>query len=501
MSSQVLIVGAGPTGLVLAIVLAKQGIPFRIIDKKSGPEPTARAMTIHARTLEFYDQLGIAEQLMKQGKIIKQVQMYHNHQFVAKAVTEEMGRGLSPYPYMVSLSQDEHEMILIEHLKSKGIHIEWNTELISFQENKDVVDVSTIQNGRMEKQSFSYLCGCDGSHSKVRKGMNVKFKGITYPVTFFIADVKLSDEIENLSIHFYNHDVCFVHPLRNSGSVRIIGAIPEPLNTTGEDMDVPPVIAYMKKYTNWKISEVTNYSTYKVHYRVSEHFRQGRVFILGDAAHIHSPAGGQGMNTGIGDAMNLGWKLSAVLKGKANSQLLDTYETERMAFAHSLEATTESFFKLLISKRLLHPFVLKYILPIAVLPILKSTFLKRTVYSLLSQTKIHYRKSILSSGHSGSIRGGDRLPWINIDEGDNYQYLTSVDWQLHIYGQATSEVRKCAELLSIPLHEFTWTKQMDSAGIKQNALFLIRPDGYIALASRHQDAQKIIHFVRRFQIM
>jgi hypothetical protein len=246
------------------------------------------------------------------------------------------------------------------------------------------------------------------------------------------------------------------------------------------------------------VQRVNWFSTYHVHHRVADRFRDGRAFVLGDAAHIHSPVGGQGMNTGIGDAVNLAWKLAAVVNGRADPSLLDTYEPERIAFARRLVATTDQAFIGVTSSGAIARRVRLDIVP-AVIPIafaIRAT--RRFMFRTISQTAINYRGSSLSDGHAGGVHGGDRLPWVAAGESngaDNFAALTSIDWQVHVYGRAESDVVALSKDRSLPLHVFPWRDDMKRAGLQRDAIYLVRPDGYVAVASRDAGARPIAAFL------
>jgi hypothetical protein len=241
-----------------------------------------------------------------------------------------------------------------------------------------------------------------------------------------------------------------------------------------------------------------------VHHRVADHFRNGRAFLLGDAAHIHSPVGGQGMNTGIGDAVNLAWKLAAVLHGRADASLLDSYEPERVRFARRLVATTDQAFTGVTSAGAIARLVRLHIVPILFPLITKLSSLRRLMFRTISQTAVNYRGSSLSEGRAGTVHGGDRLPWVRLNgvDEDNFTPLTSLDWQVHVYGEAAPGIQAACDGRKLPLHVFSWRPEMGAIGLRRNALYLVRPDGYIALANpsgsaaaiaSYFDARKLAH--------
>jgi hypothetical protein len=210
--------------------------------------------------------------------------------------------------------------------------------------------------------------------------------------------------------------------------------------------------------------------------------------LLGDAAHIHSPVGGQGMNTGIGDAVNLAWKIAAVLKDSAPETLLDTYEPERIPFAQRLVATTDRGFTIVTSRGGFARVVRTRIVPLLVPVVSRLAAFRRLLFRTVSQTLVNYRDSSLSVGTAGRVNGGDRLPWVDLGSGgDNFAPLTSLKWQVHVYGERGSGTREACAELRLSLHVFGWRESMQQAGLQKDALYLVRPDGYVALADPRAD--------------
>jgi hypothetical protein len=224
---------------------------------------------------------------------------------------------------------------------------------------------------------------------------------------------------------------------------------------------------------------------------VAEHFRNGRAFLLGDSAHIHSPAGGQGMNTGIGDAINLAWKLKAVLAGGAPDKLLDSYEAERIAFARRLVSTTDRVFTLATAEGRFADIVRMRIVPVVIPALAKFDAWREWMFRTVSQVMLNYRHGPLSAGKAGDVDGGNRLPWVAIEGADNYRPLVAMTWQLHVYGTASAQLAAWCQEHAMPLHVFEWRSEYGQAGLARNALYLLRPDTYVALADKSGSADAV----------
>jgi 2-polyprenyl-6-methoxyphenol hydroxylase-like FAD-dependent oxidoreductase len=495
MGNQVLIVGAGPTGLVLALWLAKSGVPLRIIEKNDGPGQASRAMAVQARTLEFYRQLGIADRVIASGILIDGGHLREGSRVIASFPFNDIGSNISPYPFILSFPQDDHERLLVKCLEEAGIQVEWSTQLVQFKDEGQSVRATLRREQADETCEFAYLCGCDGAHSAVRQGLGLGFPGGTYEQVFYVADVQAAGLAFTQEVNACISPDSFVliFPVRSSGMFRLIGIVP-PEIAAKEDLTFDALRPYVKKQIDVDVQKVNWFSKYHVHHRVADHFRQGRVFIAGDAGHIHSPAGGQGMNTGIGDAVNLAWKLAAVIRGRTSPAVLDTYESERIVFARTLVATTDRLFQFAVSRgleaRLVRGIILRYVAPLA----LRFQATRKTQFRLVSQTRIHYRgSSALSRGGGGKIHGGDRLPWLQ--GSNNFQPLNSLDWQIHVCGNLTEGLQTLASRWNLPVHSFPWNKQAQSAGFEQNAVYLIRPDGHVALAQPDQNPESLEKFL------
>ena len=495
----VLIVGAGPTGLVLAIWLTRLGVAVRIIDKLSAAGTTSRALAVQARTLELYHQVGLDEAVIAGGDKVQNLNFWAGGRRAATVPLSGAGGDLTPYSFALIFPQDAHERLLIERLAALGVPVERNTELLRFtQHDNGVTATLRRSDGAEETCEASYLAGCDGASSAVRTQLGVGFPGGTYSGLFYVADVVATGEpgIGELHVDIEDADFVILFPLKGGRHWRLVGTMHDVPPTGHGMLTFEDVKGKAIEHLRLNIQEVNWFSTYRVHHRVALRFRDRRAFLLGDAAHIHSPVGGQGMNTGIGDAVNLAWKLADVLKGSASENILATYEPERIAFARRLVATTDRGFVLVTSRSALAAFIRTRIVPRLVPMLFRLRAMREFLFRTVSQTRINYRHSALSEGAVGTVRGGDRLPWVRLDAGhDNFEPLTALEWQAHIYGEAQPALKDACAELGVPLHVFAWKTQMRRAGVQKDALYLVRPDGYIGLADANARAEALRRYL------
>jgi 2-polyprenyl-6-methoxyphenol hydroxylase-like FAD-dependent oxidoreductase len=500
--TDVLIVGAGPTGLVLALWLTRLGVRVRIVDKTTESGTTSRAVAVQARTLELYSQIGLADEVVARGRKALAANLWAAGKRVARAVFGDMGAGLSPFPFALIFPQDEHERLLIDCLAEAGVEVERRTELLDFDGSTGrVLARLTRPDGARETCETAYIAGCDGAHSTVRRGLEIGFPGGVYDHLFYVADVEASGAAMNGEVHVAldTTDFLAVFPLKAEGRARLVGTVRQEAEHEPENLAWNDVSRHVIEWMRIDVACVNWFSTYHVHHRVADHFRKGCAFLAGDAGHIHSPVGGQGMNTGIGDAVNLAWKLAAVLHGRANASLLDSYEQERIAFARRLVATTDQAFTGVTSPRAIARRVRLDIVPLLIPPLFELRAVRRFMFRTISQTAVNYRGSSLSEGRAGAVHGGDRLPWVKADanglDEDNFTPLTSLDWQVHVYGDAAPEIRSACDERKLLLHAFPWRPEMGRTGLRRNAVYLVRPDGYVALADPEGSAATVTRYL------
>jgi 2-polyprenyl-6-methoxyphenol hydroxylase-like FAD-dependent oxidoreductase len=493
----VLIVGAGPTGLTLALWLTKQGVPVRIIDKSAGPGETSRAMAVQARTLELYRQLDLTDAVIAAGHKNPALNLWARGKRKAHISLGNAGADITPYPFVLVYPQDQHEHLLVERLHSLGVTVERQTELIAFEDKGDCVSTRLrMPDGSEQVCETHYLAGCDGARSPTRHQLGTDFEGGTYKHVFYVADVEVVGlaPAGELHVALDKGDIVLLMSYGKGNTYRLIGTVKDERADRAETLTFDDVSHDAIHGLGIQIAKVNWFSTYRVHHRVASAFRVRHTFLLGDAAHVHSPAGGQGMNTGIHDAINLAWKLAAVLKAQAPDSLLDTYGMERQAFARKLVDTTDRLFSFVTTEGNFADFVKTRIAPVFMSIAYKIDSVRELMFRLVSQTMLNYHDSTLSEGEAGSVKGGDRLPWVPGGSSDNYAPLSDIGWQLHVYGAAKPEIQTWCAQHRIALHVFEWTHAHEKAGLAQDAAYLLRPDTYVALASRIPSAEALSHY-------
>ncbi|MEB0078468.1 FAD-dependent oxidoreductase [Pseudomonas sp. CCI3.2] len=476
----VLIIGAGPTGLVLALWLSKLGIRVRIIDKTATSGSTSRALAVQARTLELYRQLDLTQVILQHGHKVPAVNLWVKGEHAAQVPFDAVGKDLTPYSFLEIFPQDQHERLLIERLLMFGVSVERQTELTRFvHDGVGVTAYLSGADGQEEVCAARCLAGCDGARSTVRKSLDIGFPGGTYQQVFYVADVDADGPSVNGELHVDLDESEFlaIFPLADKHHARLIGTV---RNEHADTLTFEDVSGRAIEQLQVQIHRVNWFSTYRVHHRVAKHFRQGRAFLLGDAAHVHSPAGGQGMNTGIGDAINLAWKLAALLETRASDSLLDTYETERIGFARQLVATTDRVFSFATAEGRIAKLVRTRIAPLLIPKVIAIDAVREFIFRTISQVTLNYRGMPLSAGTAGKVHGGERLPWV--PGSDNFESLSRLCWQLHVYGVASEQLNAWCKERGVPLHVFQWTPAHAASGFALNALYLLRPDTYVALA-------------------
>ena len=508
--TDVLIVGAGPTGLTAATLLARYGVDFRIIDKNAEAAEKSKALGVQARTLELWDKLGLADGAIERGQALQALNL------ITKGTIDKGGKAfitlgrdgkeISPYPYLLIHEQNKTEKMLLDdlsdHTGPKGAYgVERSTEIVSLTPAQDKVTVVLRhEDGQPETVEAKWLIAADGASSFVRKTLDLEFDGATYADPLFVADVDLEWSLprDRFYVQVPRQGMLTFFPMRGNGysdnQYRIIARIPKALEDrdalTGEDiqqiLDQHSVVKANITATRWV-------SKYRIHRRMTKEFRVGRVFLAGDAAHIHSPAGGQGMNTGIQDAWNLAWKLALVVKGQAAEKLLESYEPERVPVAKAVLNGSDKGFSFIGSPNYVFHLLRSALLPhLTNLASLESV--GRGVFKFLSQTWIGYRKSPAVGGGRGAkqVKPGDRAPYAHFRTGESiFSLLQGVDHHLLLFVGQEADSKAERARAEATLNDYGITTRVHVIDINEAALrraygvneptaFLVRPDGHVA---------------------
>jgi 2-polyprenyl-6-methoxyphenol hydroxylase-like FAD-dependent oxidoreductase len=507
----VLIVGAGPTGLMLGNQLGRRGVRALIVDRNPGPSIQTKALGVQARTLEIYSHLGIAERALELGTRATGANMWTGGRPAARVPVGDIGRDLSPYPFLLILGQDDNERLLGEALRRWGMDVQWSTELVALTQTTEHVSATLKQaDGATREIKARWVAGCDGAHSAVRTLSGITFPGAPYEHVFFVADTSLTGPMvpDELNVFLFRDGFHLFFPMRGVNHWRLVGIVPRHLRAR-DDLDFAAVFPSIRDQAAGTLSfqECSWFSTYRIHHRRAERFRDRRCFLLGDAAHIHSPVGAQGMNTGLQDSYNLAWKLALVVGGRTSEILLDSYESERVPVAERLLKTTDQAFSLIVSDRWLAGIFRTRLLAKILAFAMTLDRIRKLAFRTISQIGIHYRRSPLSETQAGFPDGapqaGDRFPWLrlrllsNTAAEDLFARLDDTHFNLIVIGQPLTadlpELSGLIHVLQIP-HDPINDREFVRVGIPKPSFYLLRPDGHIGLAGTHLHAAALTRY-------
>jgi len=539
---EVLIVGAGPTGLTMACELLRHGITPRIIDKAMAPTDKSKAFAIHPRTLELLENMGIVDAFLKEGNECNAFDMYERGKPLVNARFDSIE---SKYPFALMIPQSLSEKILHEHLKSYGIEVERELELNKIKQTDDNVTATLkTKYNSFETVECQYLLGCDGAHSTTRHKLNLDFKGAPYPNYWLLADCDLDWKYPmfNLSIFIHPTGLTTYFPYKSDRGRLMFELENAPIE---EEMALPIMDDVIKLMEEREIeyNDISNphwLAYFKLHHRIVDRYREGRVFVGGDAAHIHSPMGGQGMNTGMQDAYNLAWKMALVLKGKSPETLLDSYNTERHKIGEEVVTLTDTATKMAT----IHNPVLSVIRNKMMGVLLNINPVQHKITSILTQLEFHYKDSPIVDErwfeskevegyvpHGHDLKAGERFKDYSLKNvADNsstqlYDLLTGSEHELLIFTGAELEDMEIEELSKVvesvieygsliekhliigsetappglPQVPSTWVDvdhvMHKDFGAAKACLYLIRPDGYIAFRNQPASASDLKEYL------
>ena len=515
--ADVLIVGAGPTGLTLAAQLQQFGITARIVDRQLDRVHESRALAMQPRTLEVLRGLGIAQSLVERGNDAVQLRMHFGQRTVPMRLFD-IGLEDTAYPFLLFISQAETEAILNQHLATHGVMVERGVELLAFTGGADEVACTLRRgDGTTEQIRTQYLVGCDGAHSTVRRGAGIPFEGCDYPQTFALADLEVEGELEPQAGHAFLGDqgILLFFPLGTPATWRMQAMRPKPPGANGgtsetEDLSLQELQTICEGFTGGTLHlhDPVWMTNFRLQRRQATRYQAGRVFLAGDAAHVHSPAGAQGMNTGIQDAWNLGWKLALVVRGVADEALLDSYEPERLPVGRFVLRLSDRASSVAISDSRLVRLLRTQLAP-RLVPLLIRFRRGRTLgFRTISQLAINYRDSpaVQEGPHPprNGPRAGDRLPdFPVVQDGESRLHAALAEPAFHLllcgpaadwpadeldaieerYGGLVTLHRLAREASRGVLLD-TSGNALARLGAEHTAHYVVRPDGHIGYRNR-----------------
>ncbi len=466
-TNDVIVVGAGPTGLMLACELALAGVQCRVVDRRAGQSNMTRAFAVHARTLELLDARGLVDDLVPRGVPVQQVAP-------APGAVLDLTEFATPYPMVLIAPQSATEHLLEARALRLGVRIEYGAELTALRQDADGVSVDVLRDSAVTTERAGYVVGCDGSHSAVREFVGINFVGEHYPTHILLADVRLAEPPEEAMFTRNGVEGVVLCVPFGDGWYRAIAwdrlrqrAPLDELVTGAEMRSAFDRIAG----TDFGMSEPRWSSRFLSEHRQARHYRVGRVFIAGDAAHVHSPLGGQGMNTGIGDAMNLGWKLAGAVHGWAPTWLLDSYEAERHPVGTQVLKMTDIFNKMMVGDSALVRALARQVVTF----VLRFRRLRLAIGGRLTGVGIAYP----ARGRGQHAWTGKRMPDVKCADGRLYELLRDGRFAL-VAASGTAGVDQVG---------VCWSDRVRAVRVARGAIadlpgaVLVRPDGYVAWAS------------------
>ncbi|MFA6915069.1 MAG: FAD-dependent monooxygenase [Parachlamydiales bacterium] len=433
----VLIVGAGPSGLAVALELTRFGIPVRIIDRKATQTLTTNAAGIQTRTIEILEHIGIVKEFLDRGVVTKSLEIHSQKRRLAKVPLDVVD---SFHKFILMLPQSDTEHILNHELEKLNVRVERNVEFIELrQENNKVISSLKYLDGKTEIVESDWLVGCDGYNSAVRNHANIKMVGKDFDQEFFVADVRLKSKFDRSSVNMIINKGTLIGifslPNDQNDKFRIVGNVGKDQNK--DKFTENEIKQIVEGYTEGEceVIEVIWSSPFWIHSKVASKLRNQSVFIAGDAAHVHSPAGAQGMNTGLQDAFNLSWKLALVINNKAQPTILDSYQEERYPIIKNVIKFTEALAFLGLTNNSflqgIRNFIFRNVTD-------KVRFIQRKMVGLITQTALKYKNSHIiikqSNGHSSGPQPGERAPDLVLSENRRlYDYLRNNQHNLLLF--------------------------------------------------------------------
>lgn len=485
----VLIAGAGPTGLAMAAEAARFGLRYRIVDKAAHGALHSQALVVQARTLEQFERYEIAQRAIQEGRRIRRIRMYSDGKRMLEASFDEIP---GSYPFVLFLPQTQTERLLTEHVEAQGGRVERQVELRSLRSGQERVDCELVHaDGSSERVSCAYLIGADGAHSTVRHLLGMPFEGGSIDYDFFLGDLRVQGDVpdDELSVHLHHGNLVFLGRMDETHCRFIVALHGDPMNREPEVEDFQAAIDLVG-IENLRVSEPRWMTAFHISERKTPAYSQGRVFLAGDATNIHSPVGGQGMNTGIQDAANLMWKLALVESGRARPLLLDSYDAERKPIGDALMNLTSVALRAATSSNwLLERFRDALLSRIATIDAVQDR-----LRGAVSEIGIHYRRSpiVRDAGGLSPLHAGDRAPDCEVTDetGTRFRMFDLLREPVHtilaVNPAPGSELPRLARLLAEYRDVMQGSVLLDGDedfrrqyAHNGSMLYAVRPDGYI----------------------
>jgi 2-polyprenyl-6-methoxyphenol hydroxylase-like FAD-dependent oxidoreductase len=540
-----LVVGAGPTGLTLAIELARRDIPFRIIDREAERTKTSRAIGTQARTVEVFRVMGIPETALEPAARPRALRFAEGDRTLARI---PLGNGLpGASPRLISMDESDTERVLEQRLERLGGRVERSTQLLGFRVDGERVTATVQGRSGTSEVETRFLVGADGAHSTVRREAGIGFAGAAYPERFLLVDLDLDWALPHDEGHIWIGDDGLVAAIPLPGERRYRVIVPLPATYAAKEYESEAEIAgeaetWLGRRTGVRLRRIGDpiwASAFRIQRRQADRYRRGPVFLAGDAAHVHSPVGGQGMNTGIQDAFNLGWKLALAARDMAAPGLLDTYQAERHPIARGVLRGTHLGTRLLLAQNPLMQAVREYAVP----AIVNIPPVRHRILAAVSQLSISYRGSFLSVDADDrdetpswlrrdvqGLRAGDRVPDATLIEANGSKpvalfELISQGWTLLLFpgdratpesiGSLERNARQVQETVGNAVHSHLVLNALANGGGAATALLdpaqevtrvfgagkglvaLMRPDGYLGYRGRPDQLGELASYLAR----
>ncbi len=472
--TDVLIVGAGPVGLFLANECARRGLKWRLIEERSSQSEHSKALAIFPRTLEIFDMAGVVAPFLENANRVTSVAVLTQERTLARLRFEPEN---SPYAFVAMVPQNVTERLLVQELNRKGGVVEYNTKFVSAEQRDDSVSVTVNHNGEVSNVTASIVVGCDGAHSQVRNVLKLQLEGGEYDTPFMLADIETNTSLSADELQLCPSEFGPVAIFPMSADRRRIVATVDQMEGDAPSLDLVRRILTQRAPHGIEAHSLHWSSYFHIHHRHAKQLRVGRMFLAGDAAHIHSPFGGQGMNTGLHDVWNLVWKLELFLEGHGNQQLLDSYSVERLPIIKSVIDTTD-----FLTRAMGTPNRFAQLLRDAVIPMVSRLApFQHAFVQRLSELGISYHGSPIVEGPGerymdDSMRGGAGI-------GGRFLLLVSDKKETPVIEAARELSRSYKDILELRLSEWP--------GIK-----LVRPDGYLAYSAREGNRASDLQAVR-----